>query len=100
MDLKLFIPLLVVVIGSLAAQYLPVFKTWFGGLTSERRFLFMLLLSAASAVGYALYGLEPGQWLQAALAAIMLWLSNQGVNMVRKYLESHFSKQPDDGLPQ
>ena len=107
MDFKMLLPLLVVIIASLSAEYMPKFKTWFGAQSSGRRFLFMLVLSLATAVGYALYGLEPGQWGQAVLSAAMLWLSNQGVHMVTRFVTDRkeiadfekFVSELDDGFP-
>jgi len=80
------------IVASLAVQYLPKLREWYAKLSSGWRFVFMLVISAAQAVGLALnaylysgVGLTWAGLGDAVMTALMAWLTGQGYHAVEKF---------------
>jgi hypothetical protein len=90
--LVFLIPAVVSILTAILVEKAPYIKEWFFNLTSDRRFILMLVVSVSAAIGNNLH-----PWLYAGnitwegfgstvLAAVVAWLSSMGAHSLDKFL--------------
>ena len=93
-DWRELLPFAIMIIASLLVEHMPKLREWFAKLSSGWRFVFMLVISAAQAIGLALnaylysgVGLTWAGLGDAVMTAIMAWLTGQGYRYVERFFQ-------------